>query len=147
MTDILPTLIDGAIVLNLDNTCQVKGYACEQCPMSAVFLHNWLRTMEVHYGIFDFQEEKEICPVFLEELIKLRKRLGIPFLFVGVMKQAQDYLELFNYGDSYPVFVTPEDAVRALRMQHPGITEGSIKPSVIFDHSIVAHHEERSSAI
>ena len=84
---------------------------------------------ELEYTIIDLQDEKDICPIFLEELLLLKKRLLGPFLFAGVMEKPLDYLERF-YSSSFPIFITPEDAVRALRIQRPGITESPVKSPI-----------------
>ena len=126
MMDLIPVLIDGAVVLNLQNSCTNKSHSCEPCTHLMLNVHNWIRHADLEYVIIDLQDEKEICPAFLEELVLLRKRLKGPFLFAGVMERPQNYLEAYNYGYSYPSFVTPEDAVRALRIQYPGLTERPI---------------------
>ena len=81
---------------------------------------------DLKYIIIDLQDEKDICPTFLTEALLLRKRIKIPFLFAGVMEKAESYLEKFNYFESYPIFVTAEDAVRALRIMHPSLTESNV---------------------
>lgn len=125
MLDIVPTEVDGAIVCNVVNQCRQRP-VCRDCDASeslVIKIHNWLKHCQMEYAVFDFQDEKEICPIFIKELLLLRKRLPIHFLFSGVMSQARKLLEDVNYSDQYPFFLTPEDAVRALRMQDPGITE------------------------
>lgn len=131
--DIVPTLIDGAVVVTLQQACKVKSHSCEACYQGVALLHNWLKVTRLNYLIFDFQDEREVCPAFLEEMILARKRLRFPFLFSGVMEQARTFLENYNYGVSYPIFVVPEDAIRALRMQHPGMTEVMPVIPIVFD--------------
>jgi hypothetical protein len=132
MMDLIPVLVDGAIVLNLQNSCQSKSDSCEPCSQLILYTHNWLKTVELEYAVFDLLDEKTICPTFLEELLQLRKRLKFPFLFSGVMEQARRHIERFNYQDHYPLFISPEDAIRALRIQHPGITESSNRSAINF---------------
>ena len=132
MMDLIPVMVDGAVVFNLQNSCHTKATHCENCTHLILNVHNWIRHAELEYTIIDFQDEKDICPTFLEEILLLRKRLNFPFLFAGVMERPQSYLESFNYTDSYPLFVTPEDAVRALRSQHPGLTERPVKMPIKF---------------
>ena len=76
-------------------------------------VHNWLITTEVGYLIVDFQDEKDICKTVLEELLQLRKRLRIPFLFAGLMERPRKYLTSYAYNE-YPFFDTPEEAVALL---------------------------------
>lgn len=135
--DLIPILIDGAVVFNLQNTCQVKSMNCENCVNLVLNLHNWIRYSELEYTIVDLQDEKDICPVFLEELQFLRKRLRQPFLFAGVMERPQEYLESYHHKDAYPLFITPEDAVRALRILHPGLTESSLKYPIKFGYPLL----------
>lgn len=132
MMDLIPMLIDGAVVFNLQNDCSVKSDSCESCIQLALNVHNWIKQAELGYVIFDLQDEKDICRSFLAELLQLRKRMRYPFIFVGVMEKPQEYLESFHYPDAYPLFSTPEDAIRALRMQHPGVTENPVRIPVEF---------------
>ncbi len=132
MMDLIPTMVDGAVVFNLKNSCSVKNYNCEPCVQLVLCIHNWLKHAEVQYAIFDLLDEKDICSSFLTELLQLRKRLRFPFLFVGVMDRPQNFLESYSYDRTYSVFVTPEDAVRALRIHNPGITEHPIRIPVDF---------------
>tara|TARA_Y100000991_G_C21957887_1_gene342986 strand:- start:360 stop:890 length:531 start_codon:yes stop_codon:yes gene_type:complete len=137
MMDIIPLIIDGAIVLNLDNGCTVRTKDCDKCTKLVVYLHNWIKQTKLEYLIFDFQEEKNICPTFIEELMQLRKRLHVPFLFSGIMKQSQDILNSYSCSDTFPFFWTPEDAIRALRIQSPGLTEIPAKIPIHFGGGIL----------
>ena len=130
MMDLIPVLIDGAVVLNLQNSCENKSLNCEACTHLILNVHNWIRHADLEYVVIDLQDEKDICPSFLEELLLLRKRLRCPFLFAGVMERPQNYLESYNYGFAYPVIITPEDAVRALRIQYPGLTEQLVRSPI-----------------
>lgn len=136
MLDVIPTFVDGAIVCDVVNRCRESSRDCDFCENLVIKVHNWLRQTKLEYAIFDFQDEKEICPTFIKELMQLRKRLTVPFLFSGVMSQARGLLQSFNYGRDFPIFLTPEDAVRALRMQDPGITEAAPAMPVHFDASL-----------
>ena len=151
MIDLIPVLVDGAIVFNLKKGCHTKPADCDQGRLLAIHLHNWVKLSQLEYLIFDFQDEKKVCPAFLEEVQAIRKRLTIPILFSGVMEKPLKELEKFNYSKSYPLFVTPEDAVRALRMQYPGLTETSPRIPVHFEHSLMevwqTQHSEASLAI
>ena len=137
MMDLVPVLVDGAVVLNLHNHCSSRSESCEFCSQLVLYTHNWLKTVEMEYVVFDLLDEKSICPTFLDELLQLRKRLKFPFLFSGVMEQSRRHIERFNYQDHYPLFVSPEDAIRALRIQHPGITESSNRSSINFGISVL----------
>ena len=138
MIDLIPTVVDGAVVFNLRNSCPTKSMQCETCPIVSIYFHNWIKISQIEYIVFDFMDEKDICPVFLEEIQQLRKRIQIPFLFSGVMHRPREVLEQFNYSERYPIFVTPEDAVRAVRMQHPGLTETVPKLPLIFGQSLLS---------
>ena len=137
MMDIIPTLVDGAVICTLENDCSYKTRGCQDCDQLVIKIHNWLKYTSLEYMIFDLQDEKEVCPTFLQELMQLRKRLRIQLLFAGVMEQARKLLEGFNYGDTFPIFLSPEDAIRALRMQNPGLTEAPLKSAVLFNSSLV----------
>lgn len=136
MMDIVPTSIDGAVVCTLVNRCSIKKRMCQNCDQLVIKIHNWLKYTSLEYMIFDLQDEKEVCPSFLQELMQLRKRLSVQFLFSGVMDRPRKLLEDFNYGDIFPIFLSPEDAVRALRMQNPGLTEVPLKSPVRFEQSL-----------
>lgn len=136
MMDVIPALIDGAVVANLVNACPVRARECETCANLVLKIHNWLKQTGLEYVVFDLLDEKEICPAFLKEVLHLRKRLPVHFLFAGVMAQPKRELEAFNYGDVFPIFLTPEDAIRALRMQHPGVTEAPTRTPIRFGTSL-----------
>lgn len=138
MMDLVPVLVDGAIVLNLQNCCTMRTEGCEPCSQLVLYTHNWLKMVELEYIVFDLLDEKSICPTFLEELLQLRKRLKFPFLFSGAMEQSRRHIERFNYQDNYPLFISPEDAIRALRIQHPGITESSNRGTINFGLSVMS---------
>ena len=127
MMNIIPNIIEGAVVFDLVNDCQVKSKDCLHCARLLVLVHNWAKTVNLEYFIFDLQEEKDICEAFLDEVIQLRKRLRHPFLFAGALGKSREILESYSCGNIYPLFLTPEDAIRALRMQHPGLTEVPLK--------------------
>ena len=132
MMDLIPVLIDGAVVFNLQNSCTVRNQHCENCTHLLLNVHNWIRHAELEYTILDFQDEKDICPTFLEEVLLLRKRLNFPFLFAGVMDRPRMFIEQYKYHTYYPLFATPEDAVRALRIMHPNLTEIPVKMPIKF---------------
>ena len=91
----MPEVIDGVVVVNAENICSV-GSDCRSCSELAVGVHNWLVTRSLKYFIIDFQDEKEVCETILAEIIQLKKRMDIPFLFCGVMTQAREYLPSFT---------------------------------------------------
>ena len=117
--DLIPEKIDGAIVFNVLSNCSFNNNECPTCGDYAIGLHNWLMTTELKYVVVDFQDEKEVCPAFLEELLQLGKRLKYPFLFAGVMTKPRKVLDSYNYVSKFPVFVTPEEAVKALKAKSP----------------------------
>jgi hypothetical protein len=138
--DIIPTMVDGAVVLSLSNpdlfAQDNKKEEEEEAVRVVINIHNWVKQIKLEYLVFDFQEEKHINQFFLVELMQLRKRLRIPFLFSGVLNESKKTLESYSCQDSYPLFWTPNDAIRALRIQHPGITENNAKHHVTFGESL-----------
>ena len=71
--DLVPENLGGAVVFNLVNSCGANKGVCGNCADFAVAIHNWLMNTEVRYVLVDLQDEKEICPAFLEELLQLAK--------------------------------------------------------------------------
>ena len=134
--DIIPTMVDGAVVLNICNVSLDRKKEEEESNRIAVYIHNWIKQIKLGYLVFDFQEEKHISTNFLVELMQLRKRLGIPFLFAGALNESKKTLEAYSCQDSYPIFWTPDDAIRALRIQNPGITENNAKNNIKFGKSL-----------
>ena len=137
MMDVIPMMVDGAVVMNLDNSCTVKSNSCENCSRLVIHIHNWIKKIKLEYLVFDLQEEKDICPTFIIEVMQIKKRLEYPFLFCGVMQQARFSLASYNCNRTYPFFVTPEDAIRALRIQNPGLTEITISNNIHFGRSLI----------
>jgi hypothetical protein len=121
MFQLVPEEVDGAVVCNVVKT--TDKYSFDASVELALCLHNWIKQSEVPYLILDLQDEKEVCEVFLAEVLQLRRRLKVPFLFAGVMDRPRRVLEAYEYNRDFPIFVTPEDAVRAIRMEYPGLTE------------------------
>lgn len=132
--DFSPELINGGIVLNPSSICTSHSTDCKYCPESAISIHNWLVAQELQYLVIDFQDEKEVCPTILIELLQLRKRLRFPFLFVGLMERPRGVLKSYAYGD-YPFFDTPEDAVTYLEKHHKDLMNVDMK-TVRFGESI-----------
>ncbi|MEZ4743937.1 MAG: hypothetical protein R3B45_16070 [Bdellovibrionota bacterium] len=127
MITLVPEIIDGAVVCSLIEACDSSsGSECDICHEQTVYLHNWLVETELKYLVIDLQEEKAICSPFIEALLHLRKRLRFPFLFAGVIEKPKQILMRYDYTE-FPFFISPEDAVRALRMAYPSITEVSLE--------------------
>ncbi len=124
--DFAPEHINGGIVLNPSNICTSHSTDCKYCPESAISIHNWLVAQELQYLVVDFQDEKEVCPTILIELLQLRKRLRFPFIFVGLMERPRSILKSYAYGD-YPFFDTPEDAMIYLEKHHKEIMTFDMK--------------------
>ncbi len=133
MIELIPELVDGAVICRVEKPCKED---CEYCAEQVVHVHNWLMETELGYLIFDLQDEKDICSEFLEELLHLRKRMRIPFLFAGVVDRPKRVLEAYNYQELFPLFINPEDAVRALRLHYPEVTEAINLEKVNFGSSI-----------
>ncbi len=124
--DLVPENLHGTVVFNVINSCCANRAVCGNCTDFAVAVHNWLMATEVKYVVIDLQDEKEICPAFLEELLQLSKRLKYPFVFAGVMEKPRRLLEAYDFTARSPIFVTPEEAVAALEKRYPGITKVSL---------------------
>jgi len=124
--DLVPENLGGAVVFNLVNSCGANKAICGNCADFTVAIHNWLMNTEVRYVLVDLQDEKEICPTFLEELMQLSKRLRVPFLLAGVMEKPRRLLESYDFTARWPLFVTPEDAVAYLDKHFPGATKVSL---------------------
>ena len=132
--DFMPELVNGGVVLMASNICNNLASDCKQCPESSVAIHNWLMSTNMPYLIVDFQDEKDICKKVLEEILQLRKRLRIPFLFAGLMERPRSYVTSYAYRE-YPFFETPEDAVSFLLSQNPSVLESDYS-KVKFDENI-----------
>ena len=123
--ELVPENLSGAVVFNVINSCGANRAICGNCPDFAVAVHNWVMNTEVRYVLIDLQDEKEICPVFLEELLQLAKRLRLPFVFCGVMERAKRILASYDFTTRSPIFVTPQEAIAYLEQTYPGITRVS----------------------
>jgi hypothetical protein len=125
--DLVPENLGGAVVFNVISSCGANKSICGNCADFPVAVHNWLMATDLRYVLMDLQDEKEICPVFLEELLQLAKRLRVPFLFCGVMDKPRRLLEAYDFLTRAPVFVTPEDAIEWLDKKHPGLTKVALE--------------------
>lgn len=97
MVELVPIRADDAIVLNVAKHCRFCRADCRDCCDIGVAVHNWLISTELRYVIIDLQDEKDVCPTFLQEIIQLRKRLRMPFLFAGVMDRPLKVLNDYSY--------------------------------------------------
>ena len=143
--NLIPTLIDGATVIVFKLEDRVVEYNHELCERLVVQFHNWIRDIEIEYLVFDLEEEKSISHHFILELMKLRKRFEGPFLFAGVDDQGKKTIESYGYNKEYPFFLTAEDAVRALRIQCPGITETKINGNLKYNVGILNYSDEENN--
>ncbi|MEY4630468.1 MAG: hypothetical protein RIQ81_588 [Pseudomonadota bacterium] len=114
MLELVPEKINQAVILNVHKSCPHNATDCSACQDLAVGLHNWLVAHEFRYLVLDLQDEKDVCPGFIEEVLQLWKRMRVPFLFSGVMIKPRKVLESYNYQARYPIYLTPEEAVRSL---------------------------------
>lgn len=125
--ELVPENLNGAVVFNVMNSCGANRAICGNCSDFAVAVHNWVMNTEVRYVLIDLQDEKEICPLFLEELLQLAKRLRFPFVFCGVMERAKRILASYDFTTRSPIFVTPQEAIAYLEKTQPGITRVSVE--------------------
>jgi hypothetical protein len=127
MVELVPVRLDDAIVLNVAKHCRHCKTDCRDCCDIGVAVHNWLISTELRYVLIDLQDEKDVCPTFLQEIIQLRKRLRMPFLFAGVMDRPLRVLNDYSYTvQAAPTFVTPEDAVAYLRQNHGMVLDADL---------------------
>lgn len=124
MMELHPTLVNGGVVLDAVNICG-KSLDCKTCPELSVGVHNWILSTGISYILIDFQDEKEVCPSILIEMLQLRKRLNMPFIFVGLMDKPKSILTSYAYS-GYPFFSTPEEAILHLRHMHPELFKTSL---------------------
>ncbi len=124
--DLVPENLGGAAVFNVVSSCGANKSVCGNCPDFAVAVHNTLMNTDVRYVIIDLQDEKEVCPAFLEELLQLAKRLRFPFLFAGVMDKPRRLLQAYDFTSRTPLFNTPEEAVAWLQENHPRLYNVSL---------------------
>lgn len=117
MFRVCPENIDNAVVFLTESITPACEPSCRLCVDFGVGIHNWLMANQVGYLILDFQDEKDVCPVFIEEMINLRKRLRIPFYFVGVMQKPRKMFEEYGIYNSF--HISPESAVEDLRQKSP----------------------------
>jgi len=122
--DLVAENIDDVVVLNLESICNgpqnvgnVIGHqTCKTCSDVSGLIHNWLMSVDTEYVIIDLQDEKEICSTFLIEVLQLKKRIEMPFIFAGVMPKTRDILEAYGYSrDGLPAFESPDEAVKYLK--------------------------------
>jgi hypothetical protein len=143
--DLVPENLNGAVVFNVVNSCGANKSVCGNCTDFAVAVHNWLMSSDVKYVVVDLQDEKEICPAFLEELLQLAKRLRYPFVFAGVMERPRRLLDAYDFTARSPAFTTPEEAIAALEKRFPGITKVSLE-GLEFGHAIAASRPRNAVA-
>jgi hypothetical protein len=124
--ELVPENLGGSVVFNVQSSCGANKAICGNCGDFAIAVHNWIMNTEVKYVVVDLQDEKEICPAFLEEMLQLGKRLRHPFVFAGVMDKPKRILQSYDYGARSPMFDTPQDALQYLEEKWPGITKTSL---------------------
>ena len=118
--DLVPEKVDGGVVFNVVKSCGGNVDICGNCGDFAVAIHNWLMASEVRYVVVDLQDEKVICPQFLEEILQLKRRMKVPFKFAGVMEKPQQLLKNYNYLLDNETYATPADAFKKLEQEKPG---------------------------
>ncbi len=116
--ELVPENLGGSVVFNVQSSCGANKAICGNCGDFAIAVHNWVMNTDIKYVVIDLQDEKEICPAFLEEILQLGKRLRFPFVFAGVMDKPQRVLESYNYGNRASTFVTPQEALAYLEAAH-----------------------------
>ena len=145
--DLVPENLNGAVVFNVVSSCGANRSICGNCADFAVSVHNWLMTTDAKYVIVDLQDEKEICPAFLEELLQLAKRLRYPFVFAGVMDKPRRLLEAYDFTSRAPLFVTPDEAIAFLEKKTPGIISKVSLEGVQFGMAIASSRPRTALAV
>ena len=138
--DLMPVNIENSVVFNVTTICTSNSSDCRNCIDIGGSLHNWLIGNDVKYVIIDFQDEKEICSTFIIELIQLKKRLKMPFLFTGVNARTKKVFKDYNYfvnKDAY-FFVTPEEAILFFKANFPVLETSKEMLSVIRFYELVS---------
>ena len=77
MLELRPEIFNGVLLFNV----HVKENCipnCKVCIDYSVGIHNRFKRDELSYLIIDFQDTKDFCRVFLEEIVHLRKRIRMP---------------------------------------------------------------------
>tara|TARA_B100001094_G_C18026785_1_gene718003 strand:- start:351 stop:860 length:510 start_codon:yes stop_codon:yes gene_type:complete len=132
MMELSPTLVSGGVVLDATRMCSHLALDCKACLELSVGVHNWLVATGLEYVMIDFEDEKDVCQAILIELLQLRKRLKIPFIFVGLMDKPKSILTSYAYS-GYPFFSTPEEGIHHLRQMHPELVDGVSLAKVVFN--------------
>ncbi|MFK7871699.1 MAG: hypothetical protein AB8C84_00815 [Oligoflexales bacterium] len=136
MMEIVPKVVDGAVVCYLEQSCSSTASHCTECSELAASIHNWVVTSEVPYVVLDFQDKQGVCSSFLESMLQMRRRFHTPFLFAGVMEKNRWVFDAYDYCRQWPIFMSSEDAIRALRIRHPSLTEAPFRDSLFLGQSI-----------
>ena len=118
MVDLIPENVDGVVVLNALSKCPPN---CTHCCDITVGIHNWLMANNLKYLVVDLQDEKVVCTTFLEELLQLRKRLRIPFAFVGAMEKPMQVIHSYDLANQFPLFNSPEEAARVFKEKYASL--------------------------
>ena len=115
--DLIPVNVGGIVVFNTTDNCISTSRECKHCLDIGGALHNWLIVMKVNYILIDFQDEKDVCTTFLVELLQLRKRLNIPFIFTGLTLKPQKFLDSYEFLNhkSSRIFSSLEEALEFVR--------------------------------
>jgi hypothetical protein len=118
MMELVPTIVDGAVLFSINMGCRAN---CADCGDLSVSMHNLLLASKLDYVIIDLQDEKHICDSFIEEILQLWKRLQIPFLFAGVMPGVEIILKRHSYYNHFEAFNFGEEAITDLKKKQPNL--------------------------
>lgn len=131
MMDVVPEKLDNAVILNVVRSGSCNDVECRDCLDIGGIVHNWLMSTELKYLLLDLQDEKDVCPTFLVEMLQLHKRLRFPMIFTGVMERPRKVLESYQYTAlNFPTFYTPEEAIDWLRERDAKIFDGDLSQVV-----------------
>ena len=135
MLELRPEMLGGILLFNV----QVKEHCastCKVCIDYSVGIHNRLKRDELPYLIIDFQDTKDFCRVFLEEIVHLRKRIRMPMYLVGVMPRVEQFFKEYSLVGQAKIFLDPEEAIIDLKKTYSEIVHNADFSRLSLDESI-----------
>lgn len=126
MIELKPEMIEGILVFNVHAKENCKK-PCKLCVDYSVGIHNRLKKSELPYLIIDFQDAKDYCRTFLEEIVHLRKRIRMPMFLVGVMPRVETFFKEYSLLGQAKIFMDPESAIKDLKKTFPNLVGNNVK--------------------
>lgn len=132
MLELVPEQIDGAVICNVIENPNRPRLGKDHSVDVALALYNWIKRHEMRYVILDLQDEKDVCEVFLAELMQLKKRLPIPCLFIGVMDRPLKFLCDYDYTKDFPDFHDTRGCCEGSESAVPRCHRKGVKPDGVW---------------